>query len=118
MPKLYILAKRDGFRRAGIAFSDKQPTEIDTSTLKPEQIEAIKNDPNLVVAEAAPAGTSSDSGEKAKLEAATQKLEDDRKQLDADKAELTKAQKQLADDRKAFETEKKNAGNAGGKKQA
>ncbi len=48
--KLQIISKRDGFRRAGHAFSST-PTLLDPADLKKEQIEALKAEPMLVVVE-------------------------------------------------------------------
>jgi hypothetical protein len=47
---LRITAKRNGFRRAGIAHSDA-PTDHPVSHFKPAQIEQLKDEPMLVVQE-------------------------------------------------------------------
>lgn len=49
--KLKVIAKRDGFRRAGFAFSATQETVLDTADLTKEQIKALKEEVNLVVIE-------------------------------------------------------------------
>lgn len=49
-PALKIVCARDGFRRAGIAFS-KQPTIIKRSHLTKTQIEQLKAEPLLTVTE-------------------------------------------------------------------
>jgi len=48
---LKIIAKRNGFRRAGYEFSDTQETIIPTDDLKKDQIEALKSESNLLVSE-------------------------------------------------------------------
>lgn len=52
MSTLTIKSKRDGFRRAGIAFSATEATVLQKKDLKKEQIEALKEDPNLLVIDA------------------------------------------------------------------
>jgi hypothetical protein len=47
---LRIVAKRDGFRRAGIAHSSSAK-DHPISNFTEEQIEALKDEPNLVVVE-------------------------------------------------------------------
>lgn len=47
---LRITAKKDGFRRAGIAHSDKE-TDHEASKFTDEQIEQLKAEPMLVVQE-------------------------------------------------------------------
>jgi len=49
-PALRIAAKAEGFRRAGIAHS-LEPTDHKAGTFSPEQVEALKADPMLVVVE-------------------------------------------------------------------
>ncbi|PZQ45165.1 MAG: hypothetical protein DI551_08230 [Micavibrio aeruginosavorus] len=46
--KIEVKAKRNGFRRAGISFSDTESTAIDSKDLKEGELEAIMNDPMLV----------------------------------------------------------------------
>jgi len=48
---LKIIAKQDGFRRAGIAFSAKDETIIKVADLKAAQVAMIKSEPMLVVTE-------------------------------------------------------------------
>lgn len=66
MSKINVKSKSpNGFRRAGIHFT-REGVELDTGKLKAEQLEAITNEPNLVVvgdvetkeARKAPAGDS------------------------------------------------------------
>lgn len=47
---LRVVARRDGFRRAGIAFG-AQPTDLPLGALTQAQIDAIKSDPMLVATE-------------------------------------------------------------------
>ena len=47
---LRVVAKRDGFRRAGRRFG-AEPTDIPMSELKKAEIEALKGDAGLVVHE-------------------------------------------------------------------
>lgn len=47
---LRVMAKRDGFRRAGYAFSH-EPTDIPLSDLNKAQIEQIKGDKSLLCVE-------------------------------------------------------------------
>ena len=49
--KLKVTSKQDGFRRAGIAFSAKEPTILDPKDLKKEQIAQLEAEPMLVVTE-------------------------------------------------------------------
>ncbi len=49
-PALRIAAKTEGFRRAGIAHS-AEATDHKAGTFSPEQVEALKGDPMLVVVE-------------------------------------------------------------------
>lgn len=51
MSKLKIAATRDGFRRAGRAWT-KEPQTVDASEFTEEQIEQLKADPNIFVAPA------------------------------------------------------------------
>ncbi|MBS0599541.1 MAG: hypothetical protein JSR92_19965 [Proteobacteria bacterium] len=53
MPKLIVQSQRDGYRRAGIAFS-RDGIEIDTADLKKDQLAAIESDSNLKVQPIAP----------------------------------------------------------------
>lgn len=50
MPKIIVKSTADGFRRAGIAFN-RDGVVLDTGSLTPEQIAAIKAEPKLVVAD-------------------------------------------------------------------
>lgn len=51
MSKIKVKAKRDpGFWRAGLYFT-REGQELDTSKLTKEQLQAIQDEPNLVVAE-------------------------------------------------------------------
>ena len=47
---LQVIAKRDGFRRAGITFSETA-TLVDPAKLKKGQVEELKNEKMLVVTE-------------------------------------------------------------------
>jgi hypothetical protein len=47
--KLSIKSKKNGFRRAGIAFSDTEATIVDTAKMAAADIEALMNDPGLLV---------------------------------------------------------------------
>jgi hypothetical protein len=47
---LQIHSKRPSFRRAGMQFGS-EPVIVPVKSLKPEQIEALKAEPNLVVVE-------------------------------------------------------------------
>lgn len=49
-PAIIVTARRDGFRRLGIAHSAKGAT-YDAGRFSPEEIEVLKKDPNLVVVE-------------------------------------------------------------------
>lgn len=46
--KIRIISKRDGFRRCGIAHSET-PTFHDPAAFSRDQVEALTNDPMLVV---------------------------------------------------------------------
>lgn len=48
--KLKIKSKPESFRRAGIVFT-REGVIVDTAQLTDEQIDALENEPNLVVAE-------------------------------------------------------------------
>jgi hypothetical protein len=48
---LKIKAKRNGYRRAGHGFSDKEEKYILLDALKKEQIEALTSDDGLIVSE-------------------------------------------------------------------
>ena len=48
--KLQVVAKKDGFRRAGFVFGS-EATILKTDDLTEEQITALKEEPNLVVVE-------------------------------------------------------------------
>lgn len=49
MSKIIVKSKSPkGFRRAGIAFT-REGVELDTSKLKKGQLDAIENEPNLVI---------------------------------------------------------------------
>lgn len=48
---LKVKAKRNGYRRAGRGFSDTTDTILMKAELKPEQIEALTSDKNLIVSE-------------------------------------------------------------------
>jgi len=50
IPALRVVAKREGFRRAGRRFG-AEPQEIPLSELKKPEIEMLKNDPSLVTHE-------------------------------------------------------------------
>jgi hypothetical protein len=65
--KLQIHSKKDGFRRAGLTFSQSEPTVIDTEALglNKAQIESLKAEPNLVVVEVQDKKEQKESGEKA-----------------------------------------------------
>lgn len=96
--KLKVLAKRNGFRRAGIEFSDTEAKIIEIGSLSKEQIEAIKADPNLVVVE----GESFDAekGKSGKEDAADLKkaladLKGVQGELTKTQADLKKAQEDL-----------------------
>lgn len=54
--QLLIHAKKDGFRRAGMTFRENEPTLVDTKEvgLSASQIQALKDEPNLVVLEVKP----------------------------------------------------------------
>lgn len=47
---LYVVAKREGFRRAGMAFGSEK-TRLVVSKLTDEQIDQLKTEPMLVVTE-------------------------------------------------------------------
>lgn len=47
---LRVVARREGFRRAGFAFG-AEPTDIPLDQLKKEQIAALKDEPQLLVTE-------------------------------------------------------------------
>lgn len=49
---LYVVAKREGFRRAGFAFGSER-TRLVVDELTAEQIQQLKEEPMLVVTEAA-----------------------------------------------------------------
>ncbi|MBS0463493.1 MAG: hypothetical protein JSS03_00740 [Proteobacteria bacterium] len=48
MSKLHVIAKRDGYRRAGIVFG-RVASVIDTDALRKAQVDAIRADPHLKV---------------------------------------------------------------------
>jgi hypothetical protein len=52
MTKLRVTTRKDGFRRAGRAWHGV--TEIDSATLTPAQIAALKAEPMLLVEEISP----------------------------------------------------------------
>lgn len=57
MSKINVKAKTDrGFRRAGLQFG-REGVDIDTKDLTKEQLEAIQNEPNLVVTNVEPEET-------------------------------------------------------------
>lgn len=96
MSKLTIKAKKNGFRRAGITFSDTEATVVDAAKLKPEQVEALKTDPNLVVVEGeVKAGSATAVGDalSKKLSAAEDRAEAAEKELAEIKAKLEAAEK-------------------------
>jgi hypothetical protein len=49
MSKLTVKSTRDGYRRSGIAFS-RAGVVVDTTLLRPDQVEALETDPQLLVA--------------------------------------------------------------------
>ncbi len=57
---LTITARRDGFRRAGRAWST-EPTTVEASDFSEEQITALRSDPMLTVSENGKAGGASPS---------------------------------------------------------
>lgn len=61
MSKLQVISKKDGFRRAGFTFREQEPTIIDIETLPKDTrdatVQAIKEEPMLVVIELADDGT-------------------------------------------------------------
>lgn len=50
-PALRILAKREGFRRAGYAFG-AEPVVIPVADLSPAQIKSLRSEPMLLVTDA------------------------------------------------------------------
>jgi hypothetical protein len=46
---LVIHSRINGFRRAGFEFSATEPLRLKRSDLKPDQIEALTNEPGLIV---------------------------------------------------------------------
>ncbi len=102
--KLTIQSKRDGYRRAGLAFSASEATVIDTKDFTDEQVESIQSDANLIVVEGEKAAASSDAKE---LKVEKVKLAEERKQIDADRKELEDARAALQKDLAAFAEEKK-----------
>jgi len=56
MPKIIVKSLVDGFRRGGIAFT-REGVELDTADLTEQQLEAIKAEPKLVMAEVAASTT-------------------------------------------------------------
>ena len=97
MSKITVYSKnKNGFRRAGYAFSSEKPTIIDVNDLSQEQLKALKAEPNLVVTEGASAKVS---------ESAQNEL----KALKADNENLAAAQKQTAEDKAKIEAELKDA---------
>ena len=101
-----VKASKEGYRRAGYAFSATKAISIPLEDLTKEQIKALKNDPNLVVN--ASGAKSSASDKKAEQEAAdkiTKAYEDaaeDIEKLKADAAkEIADAKKIAADEIKS-----------------
>lgn len=100
--KLTVQAKRSGYRRAGIAFSDTTPTVIDTDKFTEEQVDAIRADTNLTVVEGESIAPAAGAKE---LKAEKAALAEERKQLDADRKELEDARAALQKDRADLEAE-------------
>jgi hypothetical protein len=50
VPVLQVVAKRDGFRRAGIRFGS-EPINVPIADLKKDQVTAIKAEPMLIAVE-------------------------------------------------------------------
>jgi hypothetical protein len=48
MSKIIVTSKPERLRRAGLEFT-REPTELDTKSLKPEQLKALQDEPLLVV---------------------------------------------------------------------
>lgn len=99
---LRVVAKREGFRRAGRVFG-AMPTFIPLDTLRPDAHDAIVNDPNLVALEVDAEMT--DTGEiiasavtadkAAELDALHRHLEAHAEQLDRRTVELAQLDEQL-----------------------
>lgn len=98
--KLQIVARCESFRRAGHTFT-AQPTIIEAASLTAEQIEALKNEPSLVVVEfdgEAPAKAAQpDPTVAAALEAAQKRATAAEKELAEAKDRLSATEKQLAE---------------------
>lgn len=63
MNKIQVVARPARFRRAGREFT-QVPTEIDVADLSPDQLKALREEPNLVVS--AVADTEADKAKGAK----------------------------------------------------
>lgn len=83
--KLIVKAKKQGFRRLGIAWSATE-TVIDTEDYSKAQVETLKNDPDLVVVEAGTEKGLSNQGGDGKQ---------DKAEITALKKQLTEATKQV-----------------------
>lgn len=53
MSTLHVQSKQPSFRRAGFQFTDKEAVVLNTADLSKEQIQALKEEPALVVVETA-----------------------------------------------------------------
>ena len=89
--KLKVIAKKDGFRRAGYAFSATKETVLDVDKLEKGQVEALKTETNLVVIEVDDADIKKAEAEKKKAE------EEAKKEAEAAKRKAEEAAKKEAE---------------------
>lgn len=105
--KVTVIAKKDGFRRAGIAFSSTNPTVVDLDDLEEEQVKALIEDPMLVVVEGEGAATADLAKDKA--ENASKEIKALKEALTAAQKETEELKKDLAAAQKETEAAKKEA---------
>lgn len=111
--KLAIIARpKNGFRRAGFAFSPDKATIIDTADLSEDTIKQLKAEPNLVVTEvgneAAPVDTANVEAQAADLVAAKEeltKVTEEKEKLNGDLTQAEKDLKEAKDELKKAKTE-------------
>lgn len=111
---LIIKAKRDGYRRCGRGFSSTTATEIPVSELSAEEIERLKNDAGLVVAEGT-AGTGDAVSAKAgsafaEIKARADGLQEELQKHVAENAKLESRIAELEEQLKTLTAEKETVG--------
>ena len=109
MTKIIVKSMSDrGFRRAGIQFT-RDGVELDTSTLKPEQLKAITNEPALVVVGDVESPAERKAREKAEAEAAAKAAAEKAEAEAAERAAAEKAEAEAAAKAAAAEADKAKA---------